>query len=142
MNVHAMRQYDQARREGSVEGASPHQLILLLFDGALERISTARGALNRNNPADKARHLSVATGIIEGLRASTNPEAGEELAARLQDLYSYCNDRLLDGNLHNDDSALEEVSNLLRELRAGWNSIPSEFHGYQVAVTHAVGIGG
>ena len=110
--------------ETQVNTASPHQLILLLFDGAIQAISLARIYLKDNKPQEKGTALSKAIALItEGLRASLDPEKGSDLAWQLDALYDYMARRLIWANLHNDDAAMEEVINLLNEIRGAWAEI-------------------
>lgn len=105
-----------------VETASPHKLILLLFDGALSAIRQARLLMgNRERIADKGILIGKAIAIVEeGLRMGVDMGKGGELAANLDALYAYCGQRLLEANLHNDVQALDEVERLLCELREAW----------------------
>ena len=104
--------------ETSIEGASPHKLILMLFDGALLSISLAMAHLREKRIAEKGMAISKAIDIIvNGLKLSLDTQAGGELAERLDALYEYISTRLLFANLKNDVAALEEASRLLRELR-------------------------
>ena len=111
----------------SVSTADPHQLILMLFDGALAAIAIAGGAMEQNAIAEKGKAISKAIDIIDnGLKASLNLEKGEDLGERLYALYEYMADRLLYANLKNDRAALDEVSNLLREIQGAWKEIRSQ----------------
>ncbi len=115
--------YDRVGVQTGVEGASPHRLILMLMDGALGRIATARGHLDRGEIADKGRNISLAISIIEGLRASLDRNAGGALAENLDELYKYMLERLFDANVRNEPEPLFEVQRLLGEVRAGWAGI-------------------
>lgn len=121
----ALNQY----RDGvlaEVNEANPHRLIQLLFDGALERIATAKGAMQQGNVAVKGERISKAIGILDGLRAHLDMEKGGEVAANLDALYEYMGRRLTEANLRNDPAMLDEVSKLLREVKAGWDAIPAQ----------------
>lgn len=122
----AIQQYGQVRTHGGVEAASPHQLTAMLFDGALSRIARARGHMERNEIAAKGECISRSIEILSGLRVGLDFERGGELAERLDSLYDYMERRLLHANLHDDVHALDEVSELLRPIRAAWGEIPLE----------------
>lgn len=123
----AMNQYRQVDvRAGIDEATSPHRLIGMLLDGALEKINTARGHMARGETAAKGRHISWAISIIEGLRASLDPVGGGEIAANLEALYDYMSRQLLHANLRNDGATLEDVARLLGEIRQAWEAIPQE----------------
>ena len=110
--------------QGGVEGATPHQLIVLLYDGLLAAIAQARGALARGDVAAKGRHVGRAVRIVqEGLKDGLDMEEGGEIAANLGRLYDYCADRLTFANLHNDQAALVEVASLVETLAQAWKSM-------------------
>lgn len=116
--------YEHVGLETAVQTASPHQLILLLFEGASQALANARGAMEQNDIPRKGMAISNAIDIIlNGLKVSLNLEEGGELAQNLQALYDYMSRRLLHANLHNDINALNEVSKLLHELHSAWIEI-------------------
>jgi flagellar protein FliS len=118
--------YRQIGLETGVSGASPHQLVAMLLNGALEAIAQARGAIASKQVEAKCKAISKAVGIVdEGLKASLDLKSGGELAANLNDLYAYVTTRLIQGNLHSDDAALEECATLLTPLRDAWSAIGS-----------------
>jgi len=112
-----------------VESASAHKLILMLMDGAQEKISTASGHMQRGELARKGENIGWAISIIGGLRDSLNLEAGGELAANLERLYEYMSRRLVEANRDNDPAALQEVQGLLHEIRSGWLGIQQQVEG-------------
>ena len=107
----------------AAEFASPHQLVKMLIDGAVERVIQARGAMERGMTARKGERIGKAISIVDSLRASLDMEQGGEIAGNLASLYDYIGRRLLHANLKNDAEALEEVLRLLREIQSGWNGI-------------------
>lgn len=119
--------YSQVGIETGIMSASPHQLVLMLFDGALAAIARARHAMSRGEIAEKGAAITKAIDILgSGLKASLDFEQGGELAARLAALYDYMGDRLFHANLKNDEAALEEVQRLLGELRSAWQEIADD----------------
>lgn len=118
------RVYANTAVETGVSGASPEQLILMLYSGAIESIVAARHQLIGGRVADKGRSIGRAVAIIgEGLEPALDVEVGGEIAANLQALYQYMTARLTIANLHNDLAALDEVATLLRELRGAWEQV-------------------
>ncbi|MCK5386289.1 MAG: flagellar export chaperone FliS, partial [Gammaproteobacteria bacterium] len=85
----AVQQYNRVGVSSSVEAASPHRLIEMLMNGALEKIAFAKGYMERGNISEKGGHISWAISIVEGLRASLDLEKGGEIAQNLDDLYDY-----------------------------------------------------
>lgn len=119
--------YARVGIETSVATASPHRLILMLFDGAVLAVAKAENAMTEGRIADKGQAISRAIDIIaNGLRASLNFDAGDELADRLAALYDYLLARLLHANLHNDLAALAEVTRLLTEIKTAWEEIADD----------------
>jgi flagellar protein FliS len=117
--------YQTVAAHGGVAAADPHRLILMLLDGALERIASARGAIVNGAPEARGRLLHRVVSIIDELRASLNLEAGGQIAANMADLYEYSSRQIMRANLEGRAELLDEVSNLLREIRSAWIQIPS-----------------
>src|SRR5699024_6326003 len=107
----------------------PHQLVRMLMEGGLERLARAKGAMERGEVVEKGELIGKAIGIIGGLQGSLNAEVGGEIAANLDSLYDYMQQRLLHANLKNDVAAIDEVANLLRELKQAWDAMPVEARG-------------
>lgn len=125
----AMRQYQNVSTQAQAIDASPHRLIQMLMEGGLTRMAQARGALERGEVALKGELIGKAIAIVGGLREGLDFEAGGELAANLDRLYAYMSMRLTEANLKNDAGKLEEVSELLRNIKSGWDAIaPPERH--------------
>ena len=118
--------YSQIGLETGVTGADPHRLVLMLFDGAILCVASARQHMDARDIAAKGENISKAINIItNGLKASLNLEVGGELAERLAALYDYLCERLLFANMNNSPAALEEVRSLLNELKGAWEQIGS-----------------
>ncbi len=119
----AMRQYQSVNTQAQAIEANPHRLIQMLMEGGLTRLAQARGAMERNQTALKGELVGKAIAIVGGLRQGLNLEQGGELAVNLDNLYAYMTTRLMEANLKNDPAILEEVSELLREVKTGWDAI-------------------
>lgn len=122
----AVASYRTVSTHGDVESASPHRLIGLMMDGALDRIAAAAGFMARGDVGPKGESVSKAINLIEGLRASLDHSRGAPVVANLDALYEYMARRLLESNLRNDAAGFDEVSRLLREIRDAWHAIPPE----------------
>lgn len=115
--------YRQVEVDTAVAVSDPHTLITMLFDGALAQLTRARAALRAHDAAAKGEAIGRATRIVEeGLNASLDLRGGE-LAGNLRALYDYMNRRLLQANLRNDESIVQEVAQLLQTLRGAWVAI-------------------
>ena len=129
MNANAaMQQYQQNYIHGGTETASPHRLVQMLMEGALEKILAAKGFMASKEIAKKGEHISWAISIIDSLRSCLNVEAGGEFAQNLSALYDYMEQRLFEANLKNDPEILDEVGQLIIQIKSGWDAIPSEHH--------------
>lgn len=116
--------YHQIGNETALSGASPHKLISMLYDGLIDSIAQARGAMRQRQFEAKGRAIVRAVGIVQdGLRGGLNLEAGGRLAANLDALYSYVSLRLSTANLRNDEAALDECLRLIQPLRDAWMAI-------------------
>lgn len=120
----AIKAYAKVGIESSVTAADPHKLISMLFQGALQAIANAKGAMLRKDIPAKGAAISKAILIIDdGLNASLDKNVGGELAQNLGSLYEYMTLRLLNANMKNDIAILDEVTHLLTELKEAWDSI-------------------
>ncbi|MDA5542756.1 flagellar export chaperone FliS [Yersinia rochesterensis] len=116
--------YAQVGLESGVMSASPHQLIVMLFDGAQSALVRARILMNQRDIPAKGAAISKAIDIINnGLNAGLDLEKGGEMAENLSALYDYMSRRLLHANLHNDEQAITEVLALLENIADAWRQI-------------------
>ncbi|MCM7078955.1 flagellar export chaperone FliS [Enterobacter roggenkampii] len=116
--------YAQVGVESAVLSASPHKLVVLLFDGALSAMKKAIILIEQGDIPGKGQAISKAINIISnGLQSGLNHEVGGDLAANLDSLYDYMTRRLLQANLHNDINAINEVVELLNNIADAWKEI-------------------
>ena len=130
MNAYArtsnLAAYQNAATHGGVAASDPHGLIVMLMDGALERIATARGCMQRGDVTEKARLLNRTVSIVAELRGSLDLSAGGQIAMNLSELYDYMNRRLMVALANNQLEPLDEVSKLLADIRSAWVAIPQQ----------------
>ena len=107
-----VKAYNTTDNYSSVAFADPHTLITKMFDGALKRIAQAKGAIQREEIAEKGEHIGHAISIIGGLDACLDHDKGGDLARNLATLYEYMNLRLLEANVLNDVETLEPHSDI------------------------------
>ncbi|OCG05319.1 flagellar export chaperone FliS [Gilliamella sp. wkB112] len=116
--------YQQVNLETCVSQASPHQLIVLLFDGALNAMRLADLYIQKGNIAGKGKAISKAINIIDnGLKSCLDLEQGGEIAENLDNLYRYINQQLVLANLHNDQDKLHLCFDLLNNIAESWREI-------------------
>lgn len=124
VNSRAATAYQRVAVETSVQGADPHHLVTMLYDGLLRSLQLARSAMDRQDVAAKGQALGKASRILdEGLKAGLNLSEGGELAQNLRNLYVYCTQRLMQANLRNDLAAVDEVIGLIDPLADSWKKI-------------------
>ena len=115
--------YQSVAVHGGVAQDDPHRLVLMLMDGALQRIAAARGCLERGDRAQKAQLLHRALAIIDQLRAGLDAQQGGSLAQNLGDLYDYMGRQLIRANAEDQVACLDEVLGLMAEIRSAWAAI-------------------
>lgn len=121
---HGANAYAKVGIETGVIAASPHKLIVMLYEGAITAVSNALQFMEANKVASKGQSISKAIAIIDnGLRASLDKKVGGEIALSLEALYEYMSNQLLLANLNNDRAKLIEIRDLLRELKTAWDGI-------------------
>lgn len=118
--------YRSMNAHGSLADASPHQVIRVMLDTLLGRVAEARGHMERGEVAAKGEKIGKALNIVEALIMSLDPDRGGEIAVNLERLYDYVSRTLLKANVENRVELLQEVSSLVGEIRAGWDTIPAE----------------
>jgi len=128
VNKKAVEGYGHNAIQSELDYASPHRIIQMLMDGAISKISAAKGCLKRNDVQGKSRQITWAMNIILGLQSSLDAEKGGSVAENLNALYDYMGRQLLAANVNNDEAILDEILGLLTEVKSGWDGIPSEFH--------------
>ena len=124
----ALGAYKTMKTNTAIDDASPHKLIDMLLDGALERTAEARGAMSRSEVATTGEAIGKAIGIVDSLRVSLDHEKGGVIAENLSLLYDYMTRRLLEANATKDADLLAEVADLLREVKVAWNQVPADLH--------------
>lgn len=123
--------YARTYRVNAVLTASPGQLVLMLYDGALKALLLAQEAFSL--PEDQKNriemintHLLKAQAILSELQGGLNLEAGGEFALTMHRLYDYHNRRLIEANLRKQVAPVIEVERLVRELRDAWAQMLSK----------------
>ncbi len=127
MNRTGVNSYKSVAVDSGVRSSDPHQLVLMLYDGALEAIAQGQSHLKNKRVPEKCAAIGKALRVVdEGLKASLDRKVGGAIAEQLFSLYEYITLRLLQGNLRNDERALEEARTLLADLRSAWAQIGAQ----------------
>jgi len=120
-------QYQKVGIASEIEGADPHRLIQMLMEGALTRMSQAKGFIEREDHEAKAAVLGRVVEIIATLQSSLDHNQGGEIAGELERLYDYMNRRIIDAMSNNDVDILDEVMGLMLQIKSGWDGIREEY---------------
>jgi flagellar protein FliS len=123
-NAGKLAAYRSTAVHAGVDAADPHRLVVMLMDGALERLAAASGMMKNGGGVERAQLLHRAVAIIDELRNSLNMKAGGAIAANLDSLYEYMCQRIMQANSQNKPEWLDEVSRLLGEIRSAWLQMP------------------
>ncbi|WP_114418130.1 flagellar export chaperone FliS [Marinospirillum perlucidum] len=120
-------QYAQGTsREAEVMEASPYRLIQILMEALMGRLAATKGAIERKDALAKTQAGNRAHSIITELRTSLDYEKGEEVAITLNSLYDYMGRRLVQGMAAENPAMIEEVINLMKPVKEGWDGIKDE----------------
>jgi len=112
-----------AYRQVEAQSRSPLELVVMLYDGALARLTEAGAAVARNDVRGRGVAITKALAIISSLQETLDVQSGGAVAAELDRLYTYASQRLIDVTLKQDTSGIQEVHKLLLPLRDAWQQI-------------------
>ncbi|WP_028117921.1 flagellar export chaperone FliS [Ferrimonas senticii] len=124
----SLKAYKQVNVQAQASVANPHKIVQMLLAGAIEKIACAILAIEQQQLAKKGELLSRSMEIISHLEAALDRSHGEELVDNLSAIYAYCIRRLAEASASNDRQLLEEVMELLKTIKSGWDEIPAEHH--------------
>lgn len=118
--IHA---YKKDSLRSDLASASPHRVIQLLMQGALERIALGKGCIERKDFMGKGTHLSRATEIINALRDALERDANPELVDNLDALYLYMVEQIALASSEMSTEKLDHVSSLILTIKESWDQI-------------------
>ena len=124
----ALSQYGKIKDDTQTMYASPHQLMLMLFDGAIEAMSFTIGAIQNNDLALRSKQNTRSITIINGMRECLDMQAGGELANNLYALYQYMAQELFRAGVKNDSDTIQNIQTMLKDIRGSWEKIPLDMH--------------
>jgi flagellar biosynthetic protein FliS len=116
----------QAYQKNKYETASPHKLILMLYDAGLTNIGRARAALAAKNMAEANRFMKKTQEIVFELLSCLNEEQGESIAKNMKEIYLYLIRLLTEANVRKDAELLNEPEGILKQFRDTWDQIGKE----------------
>ena len=124
----ALAQYGQIKNDAQTSYASPHQLMLMLFDGAIEAMSMTIGSIQNKNFELRSKQNTRSIAIINGMRECLDLEKGGELADNLYSLYQYMVQELFRASFKNDVDTIQNIQTMLKDIRGSWEKIPLNMH--------------
>src|SRR4051794_18201986 len=96
-------------RQMAIKTATPGQILLMLYEGAIKNVKKATECMERKDLAGKGVYLIKAHDIINELTNTLNFEVGGEIARDLERLYNFMGSQLLKANTENTIEALQSV---------------------------------
>jgi flagellar secretion chaperone FliS len=121
--------YADRYREVAIKTANPLQLVVILYDAAIQSLQEALEHLKSNNISARARSLNKTVAIITELQASLNFDVGGDIAGSLDRLYTYMKQRIFKANVEQAAEPLAEVITLLENLRSAWREVAGQSGG-------------
>jgi flagellar protein FliS len=119
-----LKTYRQVNIESGLLSSDPHQIILMMFDGALMGIAEAKGAIERKDLAEKSKAITKAINIFSALRESLDKESEPVISDNFDNLYAYCINTLIDLSISLDIDGLQAISDFIKPLRDAWSQMP------------------
>ncbi|RFU63940.1 flagellar export chaperone FliS [Peribacillus glennii] len=111
----------QAYQQNSVNTASPGELTLMLYNGCLKFLLQAKKAIETGSIEERNKNIQKVQNIIQELMVTLNMDIA--VSKDLMSLYDYLNRRLVEANLKNDISIIEEVEGFVTEFRDTWKEV-------------------
>lgn len=115
-----MNGYTNNYLANQVNTASPEQLMLMLYDGAVRFASLAIKAINDNTPDKRSYYINKTYAILSEFAATLDYNQDAHLAENLDALYNYMQQQLMQANLKNDPAPVTTVKEMLTDLRQTW----------------------
>ena len=121
-----LKAYKKTNLEAELSVADPHRVIQMMYEGLIERLSQAKGAIMRHDYEYKADRISNAVGIINGLQSALDNRSNPELGQRMFALYDYMKELLTKASVSLDTAPIDEVINLILPIKQAWDQIPQD----------------
>jgi flagellar protein FliS len=121
-----LKAYKSVNIASTLTAAEPHQIISMMYNGLLESLAQAKGAIGRKDLEQKSQLLTKAINILQALTTSLDSESQPEISKNFSELYSFCITKINDASLSLDVSTIDQVINFLAPLRDAWQQMPEE----------------
>lgn len=124
----SLQAYKKVSVDSQLSAASPHKVIQMLMAGAIERLVQGKAAMQQGNIAVKGERLGKALDIVISLRSCLSMDDGGEVARNLDQLYEFVISQITLANVENNPQAIDDVIDIIREIKSAWDQIPTEYH--------------
>ena len=124
----SLQAYKKVSVDSQLTAASPHKIVQMLMAGAIERLIQGKAAMQAGNIPVKGERLGKALDIIISLRSCLSMDDGGDIAKNLDQLYEFMITQISAANHKNDPQPIDDVIDIIREIKSAWDQIPSEYH--------------
>ncbi|WP_413110714.1 flagellar export chaperone FliS [Thaumasiovibrio sp. DFM-14] len=124
----SLQAYKKVSIDSQLTSATPHRVIQMLMAGAIERLVQGKAAMEQGTLSVKGERLGKALDIIMSLRSCLSMEEGGEISSNLDALYDFMVRQISVANQENNPDLIDDVVEMLREIKSAWDQIPTEFH--------------
>lgn len=121
-------------RKTAVNSASPLQLVVMLYDGALRHLHAGCVAMESKNYFEQNASFTKAQKVLSELMACLDMQKGGEVAHQLMALYTYCYNQIVEANIEDDPAKVRNCEHVLRELRESWVKLESDWRAGKLSV--------
>ncbi|TKB58228.1 flagellar export chaperone FliS [Ferrimonas aestuarii] len=124
----SLKAYSKMSVDSQKAEASPHKVVQLLLGGSIDKLIQAKLCIETKQISKKGELTGRTVEILTHLKAALDFEKGGEIADNLSALYEYAIRRITEANAENSGEKLDEVIDLLKTVKEGWDAIPAEHH--------------
>ncbi|MCY9827487.1 flagellar export chaperone FliS [Vibrio chagasii] len=124
----SLQAYKKVSVDSQLTAASPHKIVQMLMAGAIERLIQGKAAMQAGNIPVKGERLGKALDIIISLRSCLSMDDGGDIAKNLDQLYEFMITQISAANHKNDPQTIDDVIDIIREIKSAWDQIPNEYH--------------
>lgn len=113
-------------RKASVAGATPLQLVVMLYDGCLRFMSAGQRAMQEKELFKQNENLQKAQKILAELMSTLDMDKGGEVATNLFSLYTFCYNRLVEANIEDKPEYIDHAIEVMSQLRESWVELDAQ----------------
>ncbi|SFC23870.1 flagellar export chaperone FliS [Pseudoalteromonas denitrificans] len=110
----------------NVQDMAPYEQVKLILVNIVGKLAAVKGCIERKDIEKKGLYISNCISLIGALQTALNMDEGGEISENLASLYEYCQFKLVNANVENDVEGIIEVSNIIKNIKEGWDAIPQD----------------